>query len=477
MFKKMFKKKAHHFRAVSTEQMSSADQRREYNRIWARVSRAQKKNTRDGEPNELQNHNDQEMYSDDSPGSGGGCTIEEQLHDDTNIVPETELEQMETSEDSCDGDEDSAVASSFREQLKEWAIDFGEKHNAVDALLKVHRLKFSVVHFLEENEVDVAPSLWLAKSNGVLNCYWPANNASVLVRRCALPDKVLWKKYKVCVFSDSYSLARERARKGQDTSQVETVEINSRRINVPARYQEPDSDVPSPPIITPVRVDDEGMAGVSAAGIQPHNISPCESSTIGGETYEAFQEIFSFLEGMERRIMLKLERMHEDLRNGNGRVMEAVESRPGRTSEAAEEDMLEGPCQNLADLEDLCKKIADRSFKKKMIRHLSLLGGSNVGDGVRRMLKKIGTNELWKGFSLKGRKGKRPFHSLLIYDVVIRACSRTFPNVDCQKVEEAIAVTLKHAPHRRSTNQVLIPDDLVEDEDEEEEEEEEEGEE
>ncbi|CAL8324078.1 unnamed protein product [Boreogadus saida] len=69
------------------------------------------------------------------------------------------------------------------------------------------------------------------------------------------------------------------------------------------------------------------------------------------------------------------------------------------------------------------------------------------------------------------------------------ACSRTFPNVDCQKVEEAIAVTLKHAPHRRSTNQaihtvaaqlsarrnkgisnVLIPDDLVEDEEEEEEE-------
>ena len=126
------------------------------------MSRAQKKNTRDGEPNELQNHNDQEMCSDDSPGSGGGCTIEEQLHDDTNIVPETELEQMETSEDSCDGDEDSAVASSFREQLKEWAIDFGEKHNAVDALLKVLKknghpeLPSTARTLLEStNEVDV----------------------------------------------------------------------------------------------------------------------------------------------------------------------------------------------------------------------------------------------------------------------------------------------------------------------------------
>ena len=38
--------------------MSSADQKRDYNRIWARVSRAQKKNAYDGEPNET---NDQEM--------------------------------------------------------------------------------------------------------------------------------------------------------------------------------------------------------------------------------------------------------------------------------------------------------------------------------------------------------------------------------------------------------------------------------
>jgi hypothetical protein len=38
--------------------------------------------------------------------------------------------------------------------------------------------------------------------------------------------------------------------------------------------------VPSPPIITPVRVDDEGMAGVSAAGIQPHN----SNSLLVGQT-------------------------------------------------------------------------------------------------------------------------------------------------------------------------------------------------
>ena len=72
------------------------------------------------------------------------------------------MEQIQTSEDSSDGDEDSAVASIFREQLKEWAIDFGEKHNAVDALLKVLKrnghpeLPSTARTLLEStNEVDV----------------------------------------------------------------------------------------------------------------------------------------------------------------------------------------------------------------------------------------------------------------------------------------------------------------------------------
>ncbi|XP_062336309.1 uncharacterized protein LOC134035324 [Osmerus eperlanus] len=195
---------------------------------------------------------------------------------------------------------------------------------------------------------------------------------------------------------------------------------------------------------TPVRADDE------------LEVTPCESSHTShtSRSVEAFQEIFGFLEGVERRIGIKIERMQEEFRNTIGRVMEAVESRPMRPSEAAEIEILECPCKNVRDLEDLCQKLKDRSFKKKMIRYLSLLGGNNIGDGVRRILKKIGTNELRKGFSLKGRKGKRPFNHLLIFDVVIRACSRSFPSVDCQKVEEAIAVTLKHAPQRRSTNQV-----------------------
>ncbi len=43
-----------------------------------------------------------------------------------------------------------------------------------------------------------------------------------------------------------------------------------------------------------------------------------------------------------------------------------------------------------------------------------------MGDGIRRMLHKIGENSLWAEYSYKGRKGKRPFQKLLINDVLIR---------------------------------------------------------
>jgi len=43
-----------------------------------------------------------------------------------------------------------------------------------------------------------------------------------------------------------------------------------------------------------------------------------------------------------------------------------------------------------------------------------------LGDGIRRMLKKIGDNSLWTHYSYIRRKGKLKFQQLLINDVIIR---------------------------------------------------------
>ncbi|KAK7160642.1 hypothetical protein R3I93_008333 [Phoxinus phoxinus] len=114
-------------------------------------------------------------------------------------------------------------------------------------------------------------------------------------------------------------------------------------------------------------------------------------------------------------------------------------------------EVLEEPSKTVEELEELCDKLKDADLRKKMIRYLCLQSGGTLGDGVRRMLKKIGDNSLWKHYSYRGRKGKRKFQQLLINDVIIRACSKAYPHQKTQSVEEMIAVTLKHAPDREKT--------------------------
>jgi len=48
----------------------------------------------------------------------------------------------------------------------------------------------------------------------------------------------------------------------------------------------------------------------------------------------------------------------------------------------------------------------------------ALGGGQTVGDSVRRMLRNIGTNVLWCGFNLKGKKSKTTFIDLPITRII-----------------------------------------------------------
>ncbi|CAM4598100.1 unnamed protein product [Leuciscus chuanchicus] len=126
-------------------------------------------------------------------------------------------------------------------------------------------------------------------------------------------------------------------------------------------------------------------------------------------------------------------------------------------------DVLEEPCKSVEELEELCEKLKAVDFRKKIIQYLCLQSAGSLGDGIRRMLKKIGVNSLWAEYSYKGRKSKRAFQHLLINDVIIRACSKTYPHHKTQSVEEMIAVTLKHAPHReRAQKNVQVPSIRVE---------------
>ena len=53
------------------------------------------------------------------------------------------------------------------------------------------------------------------------------------------------------------------------------------------------------------------------------------------------------------------------------------------------------------------------------MKYLSLVGGEDAGATVRRMMKKIGTNNLWSHYNMEAKNAeKRRFKSTQIFKVI-----------------------------------------------------------
>ncbi|XP_026106251.1 uncharacterized protein LOC113078146 [Carassius auratus] len=80
--------------------------------------------------------------------------------------------------------------------------------------------------------------------------------------------------------------------------------------------------------------------------------------------------------------------------------------------------------------------------------HLCLVGGPNPGENTRRVMRAVASYGVWKEFSLKGKKVKRPLQNLIIMKILIKAVMRSNPGIQQAKVEDIVADTLKHTPAR-----------------------------
>lgn len=99
--------------------MTSRERRRQYNKIWARVSRAQKAANKE-------THSSVEMVRvAESDSHSHNQHFEEEI---LGIFPDPALSSSESEQDPT---------PKLREELSEWACTFQVKHNAVDALLNI----------------------------------------------------------------------------------------------------------------------------------------------------------------------------------------------------------------------------------------------------------------------------------------------------------------------------------------------------
>ncbi|KAJ8402612.1 hypothetical protein AAFF_G00366950 [Aldrovandia affinis] len=123
-----------------------------------------------------------------------------------------------------------------------------------------------------------------------------------------------------------------------------------------------------------------------------------------------------------------------------------------------EEDILQRPCRNEKELQELCLAMEEPIKRQNMIHYLRSLGGGNLGAMVRLLLKKVGTNGLLSTYSLRGKKEKRAFGDLNVCQIITKACLLNFKHAKVTDVESLIGATLKFAPHRGKQQKKPIED-------------------
>ncbi|KAF4099461.1 hypothetical protein G5714_019587 [Onychostoma macrolepis] len=112
----MSSKKRHQY----SSWMTSKDRKRQYDKVWAKVSRARKiAATRESNT----------LFEVGSTAGSEGFSLNQPIEEeDINMVSDTALTSSESEED---------MTPMLKEELSEWASMFHVKHNAIDALLTI----------------------------------------------------------------------------------------------------------------------------------------------------------------------------------------------------------------------------------------------------------------------------------------------------------------------------------------------------
>ncbi|XP_074521548.1 uncharacterized protein LOC141787164 [Halichoeres trimaculatus] len=122
------------------------------------------------------------------------------------------------------------------------------------------------------------------------------------------------------------------------------------------------------------------------------------------------------------------------------------------SSQAAQwEDLLLSPCRTVGELEELDKSLSHQENKDRMEHYLGRLGGANVGSAIRRILRRVATNDVLAQYSLRGKRSKKAFQDLTLCKIITVACLKNFPDQTEATIEDFIGQVLKFAPHRRPT--------------------------
>ncbi|KAK7138447.1 hypothetical protein R3I94_013920 [Phoxinus phoxinus] len=338
---------------------------------------------------------------------------------------------------------------------------------------------FTIVEF-SDSAMEVVPSSWVDRSTGAILCYWTAHNVRAQVSACHLPNKS-WAKYavkKIWLCTDSYDKAMKKCRRLMDTSSIETEDdasVHKRQCKRPRRFMTDSSsdDESVPQMRKSVRTECVSGSPVCpqlppppAYESTPHRKPAGRPELDGSIMTQAEAELItqrevrhhtegggSAMETEMRAMWTSITRMAQRMEKMEQRLDEVLmllrSSQSQSPPSAPVDDMLLSPCSTVTELEEFDRSLGQQERREKMQLFLTTLGGSTRGTAIRRMLRRVATNDVLKQFSLRGRKAKKAFQDLTICRVITAAFQKNFPGVTAAETEDLIGQVLKFAPHRR----------------------------
>ncbi|XP_061913011.1 uncharacterized protein LOC133656142 isoform X1 [Entelurus aequoreus] len=114
------------------------------------------------------------------------------------------------------------------------------------------------------------------------------------------------------------------------------------------------------------------------------------------------------------------------------------------------QDLIDQPFETLEQLKAFCERLdTDLLLRKQLVKALTALGGQNLADTVRTMLRKIATNKVLEQLGLRGKSGKVAFEDLPLYRIINKACRGVYKQTTTAEVDCELGEVLKLATFQK----------------------------
>ncbi|XP_061887951.1 uncharacterized protein LOC133638924 isoform X2 [Entelurus aequoreus] len=282
---------------------------------------------------------------------------------------------------------------------------------------------FVVVEFLGEHSVAVVPTKWTEDDGKNTFCYWPRPNPThSRIRKAEIPDKQFWERLPIRVFrkiltASTRPLQPVPAKASRPTSQPSEKQHFQAQSRQECIQLKPVPDCSSQYQTTP-------------ASTSQYQTAPRSSrNALDSELFQLNMKVQNILENQ-------------------GEIMRML--RGLAAPSVGPESVDVQPFETLEQLKAFCERLdTDLLLRKQLVKACTALGGQNLADTVRTMLRKIATNKVLEQLGLRGKSGKVAFEDLPLYRIINKACRGVYKQTTTAEVDCELGEVLKLATFRK----------------------------